>query len=137
MTSLLSYNDLVMLDTFEERADYLKLDSEITKRTFGGLRHLNQQFYRSREWRSVRNFVVARDNGNDLGVDGYPVYSPIIMVHHMNPITPEILVHSVELALDPDYLITVSLDTHNYIHFGKRLPNYKLTERHIGDTKLW
>lgn len=137
MTKTLSYSYLSSLNTFEDRANYLKLDGAITDRTFGGLRQLNQQFYSSREWRSIRNHVITRDDGNDLGMPGYPILGSVVMVHHMNPITPYILVHSVELVLDPEFLITVSLQTHNYIHFGRELPRNDLVERKRGDTTLW
>ena len=111
------YSDLILLPTFIERFEYLRLDGKVGADTFGYDRYLNQQLYHSPEWKRIRDQVILRDNGCDLGVDGYYIRHNIY-IHHMNPITPEdILRHSV-FTVNPEYLICVSLDTHNAIHYG-------------------
>lgn len=136
MTYLI-YSDLIQLETFEERFNYLKLSGTPAEETFGSLRHANQTFYKSNEWRRVRNLVISRDGGYDLGIVGMKISGRVI-VHHMNPITPHTLVHSVELALDPEYLISVSHKTHLAIHFGLQLTKQEpLIKRKPGDTTLW
>lgn len=112
-----SYSELVRLDTFEKRLAYLKLDGVVAHSTFGGHRHLNQMLYQSDEWKRVRRQVILRDNGFDLGVDGWPIKGQIL-VHHIEPIRIEDLLERNPKVLDPDNLITVSLTTHNTIHYG-------------------
>lgn len=132
-----TYSELRRLPTFEERYDYLVLRGEVGKATFGFDRWINQRFYRSREWRKVRDFVVVRDNGCDLGVPGYEIYARL-MVHHMNPIVPEDLERGEAWVLDPEYLITTTHRTHNAIHYGDDSLLVKPpVERRPGDTKLW
>lgn len=130
-----TYQELTQLKTFDERFDYLKLNGQVSKLTFGVDRYLNQIFYKSEEWLYVRAKVIARDLGCDLGVKGYDIYKHII-IHHMNPITVDDVLDRTDKLLNPDYLITTSLRTHNGIHYGKCSTNI-ITERHIGDTCPW
>lgn len=131
------YSALRRLHTFEARFRYLRLKGSVGRESFGFDRHINQAFYKSREWRNVRDFVIVRDNGCDLGVDGYEIHSDIL-VHHMNPMEPESIVHGDPRILDPEYLITTTHTTHNAIHYGdeKQIPR-QLVERRPGDTQLW
>lgn len=137
MTNTRTYTELSRLPTFEERFEYLKLNGQVSSETFGFERYLNQNFYRSAEWKSVRNRVIARDLGRDLGVEGFDLHEKII-VHHMNPMTPEDISDSMSWILDPEYLISTSLNTHNAIHYGNA-SNLLLppVDRFPGDTKLW
>jgi hypothetical protein len=136
-TKIRTYRDLRRLETFEERFRYLALKGEVGVSTFGFDRHMNQSFYRSTEWRRIRNHVIARDEGCDLGVPGYEIGSGLL-IHHMNPMTVEDLVHGEEDILNPDFLITTTHRTHNAIHYGDEslLPK-KYVPRQRGDTKLW
>ncbi len=139
MTSLKrrSYSELKLRTTFEDRYEYLKLAGEVGKATFGFDRWINQSFYRSRQWRDVRDFVIVRDEGCDLGILGYEIRRDVL-VHHMNPILPEDLVRGEDWVLDPEFLITTSHRTHNAIHYGDAslLPRAPV-ERRPGDTRLW
>ena len=132
-----SYSELRRLQTFEERYDYLKLDGVVGRSTFGFDRWLNQKFYKLAEWKSVRDFVIVRDNGCDLGILGFEIHYGLL-VHHMNPIDAEDIKHGEEWILDPNFLITVSLRTHNAIHYGDKtlLPRGPIVRR-FGDTRLW
>lgn len=131
------YSELRRLDTFEDRFEYLKLRGGVGEKTFGFERYLNQQFYRSAEWKRTRQIVIARDNGLDLGFDGYEIYDRII-IHHMNPMTIEDVESGSEDILNPEYLITTTHMTHNAIHYGDigLLPK-PIIVRQPGDTKLW
>lgn len=132
-----SYSDLRRLGTFEERFEYLKLDGSVAHATFGSHRHVNQSFYTSFEWKQVRNYVISRDNGCDLGVPGYEINMDLI-IHHINPISLDDIVHGSEALLDLNNLITTSFRTHNAIHYGGiSLIPAVVTERTRGDTKLW
>jgi len=132
-----TYSELRRLSTFEERFEYLSLQGGVGQTTFGFDRWLNQQFYRSREWHQVRDSVVFRDGACDLGVPGYDIHSRLL-VHHMNPVTPDDLIRGEEWVLDPEYLITTTHRTHNAIHYGDQSLILKpLVERRPGDTKLW
>jgi hypothetical protein len=132
-----TYTGLRGLVTFEDRFDYLSLAGEVGAATFGFDRWINQQFYRSREWKQVRSLVIFRDEACDLGVQGYDIYGGLV-VHHMNPVTPEDLEHGEEWVLDPEYLITTTHRTHNAIHYGDQsLIRRPPVERRAGDTKLW
>lgn len=112
-----TYTELCTLPTFKERFEYCRLDGTVGQDTFGFDRYLNQQFYRSEEWKRLRDFVIIRDEGRDLGLEGYEIYGKIL-IHHLNPITQnDVLTHS-KFLLDPEYLVCVSLDTHNAIHYG-------------------
>lgn len=113
-----SYSDLKRLSTFEERFEYLKLNGKVGQDTFGFDRVFNQMFYRSKEWKRLRDYVIARDNGCDLGIEGREIYTrPII--HHMNPITLDDIKESSEFLMNPEYLITTVHSTHNAIHYGE------------------
>lgn len=131
-----TYSDLLQLTTFEDRFEYLRLVGKVGFPTFGHERWMNQHFYTSSEWRRIRNEVIARDNGFDLGVVDHPISGKII-VHHMCPLDPEKLEHSDETILSPEYLISCSIMTHNAIHFGDAAPDHKPIERRPGDTLLW
>lgn len=132
-----SYRKLRRLETFEERYHYLALRGQVGDATFGYDRWVNQKFYTSREWRQVRHHVIARDNGCDLGIDGYEINSRLI-IHHMNPLMIEEIVNFDGSILDPEYLITTTHDTHNAIHYGdEKLLKKPFVERQRGDTKLW
>lgn len=132
-----TYSEFNRLETFEERYAYLKLGGAVGASTFGFDRYLNQDFYRSRLWRRARDIVIARDYGCDLGVRGYEIHDRVY-VHHMNPMTVEDITQSNVDILDPEYLISVTLPTHNAVHFGdERLLRQKHVDRQPGDTKLW
>lgn len=113
------------------------LNGVVGEDTFGFDRYLNQRFYRSEEWRQLRNSIIVRDNGCDLGIESRPIFDRIL-IHHMNPLLPEDIIHSSDSLLNPDNLICVSLDTHNLIHYGysSSVPP-TVIERKPGDTKLW
>lgn len=132
-----TYSELRRISTFEDRFEYLKLKGSVGRSTFGFERYLNQQFYTSRQWRQARDKVIARDNGMDLGIEGYDIYDRII-IHHMNPMTVEDIEHGNSDILDPEFLITTTHKTHNAIHYGDAslLPKV-LVERRPGDTRLW
>lgn len=132
-----TYSELQQLDTLEERFRYLSLRGEVGAATFGYDRWMNQSFYHSREWRRVRSHVISRDNGCDLGISGFELHTNL-HIHHMNPMRPEDIEHSVAVILDPEFLITVSQRTHNAIHYGdeSQLPR-ELVERRPGDHILW
>lgn len=138
MGKILTYHDLLDFSTFEERFDYLKLGGGVGHATFGFDRYLNQQFYHSYEWRRVKNLVILRDAGCDLGVPGYEIHTELL-VHHMNPINVGDIVHqNLEALLDPNFLITTCLRTHNAIHYGGGSSYPKVvTERAPNDTTLW
>lgn len=132
-----TYNELRRLNTFEDRFNYLSLEGYVGESTFGFDRWINQIFYRSREWKRARNYVIVRDNGCDLGIEGHEIFVDLI-VHHMNPIALKDIQNSSEWLLEPQYLITTSLQTHNAIHYGDSslLPRGPIV-REAGDTKLW
>lgn len=131
------YSELSQLGTFEDRFDYLSLKGEVGRETFGSDRWINQRFYTSREWRRLRDVVIIRDNSCDLGVDGRDIHVKLI-VHHMNPLTEEDIIHGTQYALDPEYLICTTHDTHNAIHYGdSSLLATPYIPRSPGDTKLW
>jgi hypothetical protein len=131
------YSELKRLETLKERFDYLKLHGRVGQATFGFDRYMNQQFYTSREWRRCRTDVIARDLGCVLGVDGYEIHKGLY-IHHMNPLSREDIVAGGDNMFDPEYLITVTHQTHNAIHYGdERLLPRPLVERRAGDTKLW
>ena len=132
-----SYSELRRLHTFEERYRYLALNGNVGEATFGFDRYINQQFYRSREWKQIRDKVIVRDNGCDLGIDGYEIHSRIF-IHHMNPMTVKEIEHGDESIVDPRFLITTTNRTHNAIHYGdESLLLLPFKPRTPGDTKLW
>jgi hypothetical protein len=132
-----TYRELSSFESFDDRFDYLYLSGKVGADTFGFDRWMNQRFYRSSEWRSVRNQVIVRDNGCDLGVDGFDIHGGVF-IHHMNPITSDDITMGVDDILNPEYLISTTQKTHNAIHYGGRsgLPRvFKV--RTPGDTRLW
>ena len=132
-----TYSELIKLPTFEERFQYLKLDGDVGVETFGFDRYLNQAFYSSDEWKSIRNQVIIRDNGCDLGIDGREIYKRII-IHHMNPITKEDLLYRTEYLLNPEYMICTMKNTHDAIHYGDENLLFKdPIERKPNDTCPW
>lgn len=130
------YSEMIKLPTFMERFRYLKIGGAVGDTTFSGLRWMNQQFYKSQEWRNVRSYVIARDNGFDLGSKERPI-SGRIMIHHIVPLSPDSLTDSDQTILDPNYLISCSLATHNAIHFGDESLVSLPVERTPGDTLPW
>lgn len=132
-----TYSELRRFETFDERLAYLKLYESVGRRTFGSDRYLNQRFYTSYEWKRARQAVIVRDNGCDLGVRGFEIHADIY-VHHINPITSDDLIHGEEWILDPEFMITTTIATHNSIHFGddNSLPKVVIA-RSRDDTKLW
>lgn len=130
------YSEMIKLPTFMERFRYLKIGGSVGDTTFSGLRWMNQQFYKSQEWRNVRSYVIARDNGFDLGSKERPI-SGRIMIHHIVPLSPDSLNDSDQTVLDPNYLISCSLATHNAIHFGDESLVSLPVERIPGDTLPW
>ena len=132
-----TYSELITFKTFKERFNYLKLDGLVGESTFGFDRYLNQMFYRSQCWKEIRDFVIIRDNGCDLGVEGYEIHSRIV-IHHMNPITIEDIRKESEFLLDPEFLICTIHNTHNAIHYGDENLLIKAPiERSKNDTCPW
>ena len=138
MTNIRTYSELCQLQTFEERYEYLKLDGVVGEETFGFDRYLNQRFYqRDPEWKKSRDYVIMRDCGCDLGIEGREIYGRVI-VHHMNPITEYDLINRTEFLLDPEYLICTLASTHNAIHYGdEQLLMKGPVERTTNDTCPW
>ena len=137
MTTIRTYSELCQLSTFEERFDYLRLDGVVGKDTFGFDRYLNQQFYRSSEWKRIRDLVILRDNGCDLGVEDYEIRGRIL-IHHINPISVEDIHTMSDLLMNPEYLICTSHRTHNAIHYGdESLIITTPIERTQNDTCPW
>lgn len=132
-----TYSELSTLTSFKDRFRYLKLDGAVGEATFGFDRYLNQLFYRSQRWRKIRDEVVVRDCGCDLGIEGYEIYK-YAMIHHMNPITAKDIQDESEYLLNPEYLITTTQRTHNAIHYGNEdlLPTMPV-ERTKNDTCPW
>lgn len=138
MSSLKTFSELRKIKTFRERFEYLKLESCVGDSTFGFDRAFNQKFYRSSEWKHARDNVIVRDNGCDLGVEGYEINGKII-VHHLNPITLNDIVDFTDLLISPEYLITTTLRTHNALHYSdeKILEDRTLNVRFKNDTCPW
>lgn len=135
--SIKTYSELSRLATFEERYNYLRLNGFVGKETFGFDRYLNQVFYKSSKWRSIRDFVIVRDNGCDLGIEGREIHGRII-IHHMNPITIQDITQQTEFLLDPEFLISTVHETHNAIHYGDtNLLIREPVERKRNDTCPW
>lgn len=136
-TKIRTYSELVELETFRDRFEYLSLRGEVGCETFGFNRWINQQFYTSPAWKDLRRHAILRDEGCDLGVEGYEIHGRLI-VHHMNPLVEEDIIHGTRRALDLDFLICTTHDTHNAIHFGDAsLLAKPYIPRRPGDTKLW
>ena len=137
MKNIKTYSELITIPTFEERFEYLKLDGQVGVETFGFNRYLNQAFYKSDEWLSIRDYIITRDNGCDLGMEGYEIYGRIL-IHHINPITKDDIIQRSRILLDPENLITTVKRTHDAIHYGDsnllmRVP----IERRKNDTCPW
>ena len=137
MPMIRTYSHLMELSTFEERFNYTKLEGKVGVDTFGFDRFLNQRFYKSDEWRSLRNKIITRDNGFDLGHPDYNIHGKII-IHHLNPITQKDIVEQSDILLNPDFMICVSLRTHNAIHYGSNNSiDPPIIYRTPNDTCLW
>lgn len=132
-----TYTELERLPSLEERFEYLKLQGEVGQETFGFDRYINQRFYRSLEWLRTRDYVIVRDSGCDLGDRNYQIKGRIL-IHHMNPVTRQDLEEAPERVLDPNFLVCVSLTTHNAIHFSDKtlLPTLPITRSKF-DTCPW
>lgn len=132
-----TYSELERLVTFEERFDYLVLGGSVGRSTFGFDRYINQQFYRSSKWKQARDYVIVRDQGCDLGVPGYEIHHSIL-IHHINPMTVDDVLHGEDWIIDPEYLITTTHNTHNALHYGaENLLPKTVVAREPGDTRLW
>lgn len=133
-----TYRQLITLNTFEDRFEYLKLRGKVGEDTFGFDRYYNQKFYKSKEWKDIRNYVIARDNGCDLGIEDREIFGKIL-IHHMNPISLNDIRNSTDYLLNPEYLICVSKQTHDAIHYGDAslLISSEPTIRKPDDTVLW
>ena len=137
MKNIKTYSELITFPTFEERFEYLKLDGQVGVETFGFNRYLNQAFYKSDEWLSIRDYVITRDNGCDLGMEGYEIYGRIL-IHHINPITKDDIIQRSRILLDPENLITTVKRTHDAIHYGdSNLLMRAPIERRKNDTCPW
>ena len=138
MNNLKTYTELSKLQTFKERFEYLKLDGKVGEETFGFDRYLNQMFYTSEEWKRVRNYVITRDCGCDLGIKDREIRERLILVHHMNPISKQDIIDRSEILLDPEYMITTCKRTHDAIHYGDDSILYNdPIERFENDTCPW
>lgn len=133
-----NYEELTQLSTYEDRFKYLQTTNKVGTETFGFDRYLNQQFYKSKEWEKVRNEVIIRDNGCDMGLKGYPIKGRCI-IHHINPLTLEDVQNNSEKMLDPNNLVLVSKSTHDAIHYGDDtvVKEKKVVERVPFDTCPW
>lgn len=138
--SIRTYTELIQIPTFIERFRYLKLGGKVGEETFGWERYLNQKFYQSYEWREFRRQIILRDQGCDLGLDGYE-FAPgeMILIHHMNPINTKDIVNQTEFLMNPDYVISVRKKTHDAIHYGDEslILEYEPIVRRPGDTSPW
>lgn len=137
MKTIRTYSELITLPTFEERYRYLRLTGRVGEDTFGFDRYLNQILYHSKEWKDIRDYVIIRDNGCDLAMEGYEIPGKVL-IHHMNPITVKDIERRSDFLLNPEYLITTVLSTHNAIHYGDEnlLPRLPI-ERSMYDTCPW
>lgn len=120
-----TYSELITLKTFEERFEYLKLNGKVGEETFGFDRYLNQMFYTSGPWRKLRNQIITRDLGCDLGIEDREIIDDKILIHHMNPISRDDILNQTKFLLDPEYLITTIKNTHDCIHYGNSEILYK------------
>ena len=138
--SIRTYTELIQIPTFMERFRYLKLGGKVGEETFGWKRYLNQRFYQSHEWREFRRQIILRDQGCDLGLEGYEfVPGEIILIHHMNPIDAKDIVNQTEYLMNPEYVISVRKKTHDAIHYGDEslIMEYEPIVRRPGDTCPW
>ena len=138
MNKIKTYEELKALKTFEDRFKYLEIGGHIGIESFGFNRYLNQNFYKSYEWQKIREKVILRDNGMDLGVEGYPIENRIV-IHHINPITIDDVLDRNPDIFNPDYLICCSHQTHNALHYGDEgyLGRFAIAERRPDDTTPW
>lgn len=136
-TQMKTYTEMSKFKTYKDRYRYLRIGGKVGDRTFGYERYLNQVFYTSSKWRQLRNSIIIRDEGNDLGVDGYSIKGSIY-IHHINPLTKQQIESNDPAMFDPENLICVSFDTHQAIHYGNEdlLPEVYIS-RSANDTKLW
>lgn len=137
LMSIRRYSELIKLPTFEERFEYLRLDGQVGADTFGSDRYLNQIFYKSPEWKKIRDEIIIRDQCCDLAMPGYDIHGPVL-IHHLNPITKEDILSGTDLLLNPEYLVCTIQSTHNAIHYGD--VNLLITnpiERKPNDTCPW
>lgn len=130
------YSELITLHSFEDRLNYLNLQGLVGEETFGCHRYLNQMFYRSYEWKRIRDTVIIRDMGKDLAMDGYEIYGKIL-VHHMNPLSKDDIISANDLVINPEYLITTCKATHDLIHYGNPQSITKISVRKPNDTCPW
>lgn len=132
-----TYSELISLPTFKERFEYLKLNGKVGEETFGFARYLNQKFYKSLDWLPIRDRIIIRDNGNDLAMEGYPIFGRIY-IHHLNPITEEDIINVTDALINPEFLVCTSFDTHNAIHYGDiDMLAKEPVIRTLGDTCPW
>ena len=133
-----TYSELSQMASFKDRFEYLRLDGAVGTETFGFDRYINQQFYRSQDWKRIRNEIIVRDNGCDLGIEGFEIYGRIY-IHHMNPIMLKDIVHQTDFLLNPEYLICTTHQTHNAIHYGDEslLSTLEPVQRTRNDTCPW
>lgn len=137
MMTIKTYSELITIPTFEERYRYLRLTGRVGEETFGFDRYLNQIFYNSREWKDIRDYVIVRDGGCDLGIEDREIFGKIL-IHHMNPIRQEDILRRSKFLLDPEYLISTVHNTHNAIHYGdESLLILAPIERTKNDTCPW
>lgn len=134
-----TYSELILLPTFEERFKYLAIDGRVGQQTFAGSRHLNQHIYRSSDWLTLRDFIIVRDEGLDLGHPDHPIIKEKIIVHHIVPITKEMILNRNPLIFDPENLISTRDRTHRAIHYSdfRILEVDKMIERSPNDTSPW
>ena len=132
-----TYSELSKIKDFKDRYEYLKLDGSVCDETFGFDRYLNQKFYKSDEWKKIREYVIVRDNGCDLGCPDHKIIDDKILIHHLNPIRKEDIINKNESILNPEYLITTTKKTHDAIHYGNDITINEYTERFENDTCPW
>lgn len=137
MKTFKTYSEMSQFETYEERLEYLYIGDMIGHETFGNARWINQRFYKSGEWLRVRDRVILRDLGCDLGIEGLDLRSRDVLIHHINPITADDILNRHPIIFSMDNLIAVSRQSHNYIHFGKHNPNRLSGERSPNDTCPW
>ena len=132
-----TYTNLISIPTFKERFEYLKLNGKVGEETFGFDRYFNQRFYRSKEWKDIRNYVITRDKGCDLAIEDREIFGKIL-IHHMNPISLDDIREATDYLLNPEYLITTTKQTHDAIHYGdSSLLTLEPVVRKPKDTILW
>lgn len=132
-----TYSELIKFETFKERFEYVSLSGNVAYTTFGGSRYLNQIFYKTKEWKDLRNLIIIRDNGCDLALPNRPITGPIY-IHHLNPITKDDILNRNPIIVNPENLICVSFDTHQAIHYGDfSLINDDMVIRRANDTCPW